>query len=189
MSEQSTGAGTVVGDKVDQAKEVVSAQTHEATERGRGMLQEQLDQRSTWLGEQTRSVSQTLRHVADQSRTEGNHQQARMADLAADRGERVGGFLIDADGERMLSEAEDFAQRQPWALAAAGLALGFVLARALKASSGTRYQRRTSLPTYSTAYPTQPGYDRPAPQFQTAGSERPFGNGETTDAIDVGARR
>jgi ElaB/YqjD/DUF883 family membrane-anchored ribosome-binding protein len=189
MSEQSGGMGAAVGDKVEQAKDVVSAQTTEAAERGRGLVQEQLDQRSTQLGEQTRSASQTLRRVAEQSRTEGNAQQARMAEMAADRGERVSAFLVDADGERMLNEAEDFARRQPWALAGAGLTLGFVLARALKASSSNRYQRRSAEfePSYSTAYSAGLGSQRAYPDAEPA--RLPVADDEATTRIDVGAVR
>jgi ElaB/YqjD/DUF883 family membrane-anchored ribosome-binding protein len=164
---------------------VVSAQTSEATERGRGMVRDQLDQRSTALGEQIGSASRTIRQVADQSRAQGNSQQARMAEMAADRSEQLGTFLREADGERMLEEAEDFARRQPWVIAGAGLAIGLLLARSLKASSSVRYQRRSgSQPSYATAYSSQ-SFDRPA---EPAYGQRPYGNGEAeTTRMDIGA--
>jgi ElaB/YqjD/DUF883 family membrane-anchored ribosome-binding protein len=183
MSEQSTGGGAAVGDKVEQAKSALSDQTDAAAERGRGMVEEQLDRRSTQVGERVQSASQTLRQVAQQSRAEGNDQQARMADMAADRSERVSAFLIETDGARMVSEAEDFARRQPWVLAAAGVALGFALARALKVSSTERYQSRPAYqPRYSTVYSTQAGSEPPRPAFE---QERLRGNGEPTTPMST----
>jgi ElaB/YqjD/DUF883 family membrane-anchored ribosome-binding protein len=187
MSGHAGGDGSAVGDKVDQAKEVVSAQATEAAERGRGLVQDQLDHRSSQLGEQVGSASQTFRQVAEQSRVQGNQQQARMAEMAADRSERLGSFLREADGERMLSEVEEFARRQPWVIAGAGLAIGFVLARALKASSSDRYQRRSAprAGSYETAYSAQSAVDRPSrPQRWDEG------NGEAaTTSIEIGSSR
>jgi ElaB/YqjD/DUF883 family membrane-anchored ribosome-binding protein len=192
MSEQLEGSGgSAVGEKVDQAKDVVSAQATEVAEHGRGMVREQLSQRSTELGDRVGSASQTLRRVAEQSRVDGNDQQARLAEQAADRGERLSAYLTRADGEQMLAEAEDFARRQPWVIAGAGLAVGLVVARALKASSGTRYQQR-----YVTAYSAQSTYPRrheagqaPQPAYVESPS-RSFGSGEgDTAEMDIGASR
>ena len=95
----------------------MSAQATEVAEHGRGMVQEQLSQRSTELGDRVGSASQTLRRVAEQSRVDGNDQQARLVEQAADRGERLSAYLTRADGGQMLAEAEDFARRQPWVIA------------------------------------------------------------------------
>jgi ElaB/YqjD/DUF883 family membrane-anchored ribosome-binding protein len=156
MSEQWEGnSGSAVGEKVDQARDIVSAQATDVAERGRGIVQEQLSERSTQLGDQVGSASTTLRRVAEQSRIDGDEQQALLAQQAADRGERLSAYLREADGQRMLTEAEDFARRQPWVIAAAGFAVGLGVARALKASSRTRYERR-----YVTAYSAQSTYPR-----------------------------
>jgi ElaB/YqjD/DUF883 family membrane-anchored ribosome-binding protein len=195
MSGQPGDGGSAVGEKVEQAKDVVSAQATTAAERGRGVVGEQLDQRSTQLGEQVGSASQTFRQVAEQSRAQGNQQQARMAEMAADRTDRFGAFLREADGERMLSEAEDFARRQPWVIAGAGLAIGFIVARALKASSGDRYQRRsaTQFGTYQTAYSGQSAYggrSGSSEQFTDRPPRWDEGNGEAaTTRVDIGSTR
>ena len=63
-----------------------------------------------------------------------------MAEQVADRAESFGSYLRDADGERLLRDVEDVARRQPWLVAAGGLALGFAASRFLKASSSRRYQ-------------------------------------------------
>jgi hypothetical protein len=63
-----------------------------------------------------------------------------VAEQVADRAESFGSYLRDADGERLLRDVEDVARRQPWLIAAGGLALGFAASRFLKASSSRRYQ-------------------------------------------------
>jgi hypothetical protein len=78
--------------------------------------------------------------VGEELRKQGKDTPARLAEQAADRTERVGSYLRDSDSDRILNDVEDFARRQPWAVVAGGLALGFVASRFLKASSGDRYR-------------------------------------------------
>ena len=84
--------------------------------------------------------------MADELRKQGNDAPARYAEQAADRVEQVGTWLRDSDGDRILGDVEDFARRNPWGVAAAGLALGFAAARLLKASSAERYGRASAEP-------------------------------------------
>jgi hypothetical protein len=65
-------------------------------------------------------------------------------DQAADRAERLGGYLQNSDGDQILRDVEDFGRRNPWAVAAGGLLLGFAASRLLKASSSQRYQSSQS---------------------------------------------
>jgi hypothetical protein len=123
---------------MDQATDVISARTGDAVEQGRGVVQRQVGQRSAQLGDQIGAASHTIRQVANQARLEGNDQQARIAEEAAKRAERVSNYLGDVDPERLMGDAEDFARRQPWLVAGVGLIAGFVVARSLKASSGRR---------------------------------------------------
>jgi ElaB/YqjD/DUF883 family membrane-anchored ribosome-binding protein len=131
-----------VSDVVDTAREKTADQAGQVVERGRGMMREQLDERTTQIGNQVGSASETLRQVADQARTQGNHQQARLAEQAADRSERISSYLIEADGDTIIDEIEELARRQPWLVAGAGILIGFAIARALKTSSGQRYEDR-----------------------------------------------
>jgi ElaB/YqjD/DUF883 family membrane-anchored ribosome-binding protein len=192
MSDQAADGTSAVEEKVDQAKEVVSAQASQAAERSRGMVQGQLDQRSTQVGQQVGSASSVLRRAAEQSRLEGNDQQARVAEQIADRGDRVSAYLIDADGRQLLEEAEDFARRQPWVVAGAGALIGFALARALKASSSDRYhvrsQARYGHEHYQTVYSAQASRAEHVPGQLPADSERMphAGNAQT---IAVGAQQ
>jgi hypothetical protein len=89
--------------------------------------------------------------VSEHLREQGKDQPANLAKQAADRAERLGGYLRDNDADRILGDVEDFGRRQPWAVIAGGVAVGFLASRFLKASSTRRYdqrsQQRPPLPT------------------------------------------
>ena len=115
----------------------------EGVGQARDKVREQVDQRSTQAGEQVRSAAGDVRTVADELRKQGKDAPARYAEQAADRAERLGGYLHDADGDQILRDVEDYARRNPWAVVAGGVALGFMASRLLKASSGERYRQST----------------------------------------------
>ena len=81
-----------------------------------------------------------VRSVGEELRKQGKDGPAKVADQAAERADKLGGYLQDADAERILRDVEDFARRQPWAVVAGGLAVGFLASRFLKASSQQRYR-------------------------------------------------
>jgi ElaB/YqjD/DUF883 family membrane-anchored ribosome-binding protein len=119
-------------------------QAQEAAGQAKNRLREQVDQRSTRAGETVSSAAQDARTVGEELRKQGKDQPARLADQAAERVERVGSYLQQSDADRILRDVEDFGRRQPWAIAAAGIALGFVASRFLRASSSERYRTSTS---------------------------------------------
>jgi len=151
----STGTAGEAGDgptgqAQQKAQEVASQaqdKAREAAGQARGRVREQVDQRSTQLGEQVNSNASEARSVAEELRNQGKDAPARYVEQAADRAERVGGYLQNSDGDTILRDIEDFGRRNPWAIAAGGLALGFVASRMLKASSSQRY--RSSQPDYA----------------------------------------
>ena len=132
----------------EQAKEQVKQQADQARQQARAAggqakarLREQVDQRSTQVGERVGSTAQDVRSVADELRNQGKDQPAKLAEQAADRVDRVGGYLRESDADRILSDVEDFGRRNPWAVALGGLALGLAASRFLKASSTRRYEQ------------------------------------------------
>ena len=148
MTDSSYGSTAVTGgstteqvkEQVRDTAEVAQENAHGALGQARGRLRDQVDQRSTQAGDQIHSTAQDVRNVAEQLRGQGKDAPARVAEQVADRAESFGTYLRDADGERLLRDVEDFARRQPWLVAAGGLALGFAASRFLKASSSRRYQ-------------------------------------------------
>jgi ElaB/YqjD/DUF883 family membrane-anchored ribosome-binding protein len=115
----------------------------EAAQQAKGRLREQVDQRSTQAGQQLGSAADDVRSVAQELRTQGKDTPARYAEQAADKAHQVAQRLEDASGDELLRDVEDFARRNPWAIAAGGLVLGLAASRMLKASSSERY--RTSI--------------------------------------------
>src|SRR5918994_3020223 len=123
-----------------QAKEKVQETAQQAAGQARGQLRRQVDERSTQAGEQVNSTAADVRSVAQQLREQGKEQPAKIAEQAADRAERLGSYLTQSDGERILRDVEDFGRKQPWAVVFGGLAAGFLASRFLKASSSRRAQ-------------------------------------------------
>jgi hypothetical protein len=121
--------------RTEQAKE----KAQEAAGQAKGALRSQVDQRSTQAGDRVTGVASDVRSVSEQLREQGKEQPAKLAEQAADRAERLGGYLRDSDADRILGDVEDFGRRQPWAVVVGGLALGLVASRFLKASSTRRY--------------------------------------------------
>jgi len=147
------------GSTTEQVKDQVREQAQAAQERARGAagqtrsrLRDQVDQRSTRAGERLAGTAADVRSVAEELRRQDKDTPARLAEQAAGQTDRVADYLKGASGERLLRDVEDFARRQPWVVAAGGLALGFTASRFLKASSSRRYQAaQTSYPTYEEA--------------------------------------
>jgi hypothetical protein len=145
---QGSGEQGTAGQAQDKAKEVASQaqdKAREAAGQARGRVREQVDQRSTELGQRIGSNAGDARSVADELRKQGKDGPARYVEQAADRAERLGGYLEEKDGDSILNDVEDFARRNPWALAAGGLLIGFAASRMLKASSGERYRTGQSI--------------------------------------------
>jgi hypothetical protein len=127
----------------------VADQAQEGAGQARERVRAQVDQRSTEAGERVRSAAGDVRSVAGELRKQGKDAPARYAEQAADRADRLGGYLRDSDGDQILRDVEGFARRKPWAVMAGGLVLGFTASRLLKASSAERYRessRQSALP-------------------------------------------
>jgi hypothetical protein len=159
-----TEAGSTAGQAKEQVKErteQVKQQAQQAGGQAKDRLREQVDQRSTQAGERVEATAQDVRSVAEELRKQGKDQPAKLAEQAADRVERVGGYLKEADADRILGDIEDFGRQKPWAIALGGLALGFAASRFLKASSGRRYHELQHDPSYtprrSVSTPTSAG--------------------------------
>jgi hypothetical protein len=135
------------GSTAEQAKEAAQHATEQAkdaaqqaTEQARGRVRDEVDRRSTAAGEQATSMADAIRQASQQLRQQGNEQAAKPLDQAAERVQSAGQWLRDSDGDAILRDAEDFGRRNPLAVAAGGLAVGFALSRLLKASSRERYR-------------------------------------------------
>jgi len=141
MAQTATGStASQAQEKAQQAADQAREKAQEGAEKARQGLRGQVEQRSTQAGQQVRSQSDDIRTVAQQLREQGKDGPAKLADQAADRAERLGGYLESSDADRIIHDVEDFARRNPWAIALGGLAVGFAASRMLKASSSDRYR-------------------------------------------------
>ena len=131
-------------------------------------LKEQVDERSTQAGQQVNTVADDVRTVAGELRNQGKDKPAQYAEQAAERVQSVGQWLERSDGDQIVRDVENFARRNPWAVAAGGVVLGLAASRFLKASSSERY--RASVSNGNGATPT------PAPT-PTVQPDREFGGG------------
>jgi hypothetical protein len=117
-------------------------QVQDVAGRAQGRLQEQIGSRTTQAGEAVTSTASDLRSIAEELRNRDQETPAKLAEQVAEGAERLGSYLRDADGEKLMSDFEDLARRQPWAFVAGGIALGFVVSRFVKASGDRRFRSR-----------------------------------------------
>jgi len=124
---------------MDQAKQSAK----EAAGQAKGFARRQWDTRNGDWGNRIQSVSEDLRSAGVHMRDRGNDAGANLIDTVAERTERLGHYVKQADSERLLDDIESFGRRQPWAIATVGLLLGFAASRLIKTSSSRRYSRRS----------------------------------------------
>jgi hypothetical protein len=145
-------AGASSGAVMEQAKEQmqdVAQRAQDVAGDARVKVRDQIDQRSTQVGDQVASSAVALRAGADELLKQGNQSAADAAHRAAEQAERLGAYLREADANRILADVEDVARRNPWAVVVGGVVAGAAAARFLKASSSRRYEGTTRVgPTY-----------------------------------------
>ncbi|HMJ34227.1 MAG TPA: hypothetical protein VK501_09935 [Baekduia sp.] len=135
---------TSTSDQVKDRAAGVAGQAQEKAQQAAGQARDQvrtqIDQRSTDAGRRVSEQGGDLRAVGEQLRQQGKEGPAKLADQAAGHVEKAGRWLTDSDADQILHDVEDAARKNPWAVVAGGLALGFAASRFLKASSGDRYR-------------------------------------------------
>lgn len=113
---------------------------NDAVAQSRSFISDQLDSRSTQLGEKVSSTADDLRRIANDLRnSETVSGAANIATRGADAFDRAGTYLQQADGDQLISDLESFARERPWMMALGALAAGFAASRVLKTSSARRY--------------------------------------------------
>ncbi|MGF1645720.1 MAG: hypothetical protein ACFCVF_02185 [Kineosporiaceae bacterium] len=136
MTAQSGSGGGVTEQVRERAGDTVS----QARDQGREAVEGQVDTRSTQAGQRLGDVADQAHEVSSTLRDQGNDTVARLVDTAAQYTDRAAGYLRDSSATTILDDLEDLVRKQPWAVAAGGLVLGFAAARVLRASrsSGDR---------------------------------------------------
>ena len=126
--------------------ETVSEQATKAKDQGRRELRDQLDERTTQVGHQARSLAETLRRSGAETKAQGPDEAGveRITSGVADRLERAGSYLERANGDEMLRDAEQFVRTRPWVVAGAAAAAGLLASRIFTASSERRYDESSN---------------------------------------------
>jgi hypothetical protein len=154
-AQSSTSTAGQVKERLGEGAQQIQEKASDAKARTRERVREQIDARSTQTGEQMTSTAGALRQTAQQLRGEQQEPQAKILDQVADRTERLGRYLTETDGDRLLRDIERIARRRPWVIAGGGAVLGFLVARFTKASSARRYEADGG-GSYATAPPALP---------------------------------
>jgi hypothetical protein len=144
MESSQSGIGAQAQEKAQQVAEQTKENAQQAAGLAKSQVRSQIDQRSVEAGERLSSQASDIRTVARQLREQGKDQPARLAEMAAERADSLGGYLKESDADRILRDVEDFGRRQPMAVLLGGLAVGFAASRLLKASSRQRFEQRGS---------------------------------------------
>jgi hypothetical protein len=140
MEGQREGMSAELREQSARAGEAVQQKAVELKNEGRQSLTQQLDERTTQVGGQARTFAETLRKSGRELESQQQNRPAsKVAVGVADRLERVGGYLEQAQGDDLLRDVERFARERPWLVAGAAAAAGFAASRLLKASSERRY--------------------------------------------------
>ncbi|MCW3049963.1 MAG: hypothetical protein JWO74_4247 [Solirubrobacterales bacterium] len=171
---QATGAAGHAQETAHEVAGQAKEQARQVAGQARVRVREQVDRRSAQAGQQVSSQANDLRSVGDELRRQGKDGPAKLADQVAERTERLGQWLTRSDADAILDDVEDLGRRNPWALVAGGMALGFAASRFLKASSTQRYEARgpsrtagtparTLVPPATATPPVPPAQAMPVP--------------------------
>lgn len=118
-------------------------------DKAKGVIIDQVDRRTTNLGNVVSGHVSNLRQMGSSLRTDGQDATASLVDMAADRLNRVATYLTQTDGDRIIHDLENVARRQPVVMAAAGLLFGLTAARLLKTGAAQRYRAYVDADTTS----------------------------------------
>jgi len=186
----SAGAGSAVGDQsaTEQAKEKVAEVASQAQDTVRGAVGDQVDQRSDQAAEKVESVADDVRAVSESLEDRGQDAAARIVEQGADYAQQLSDYLRRSGSDQILGDVESFARRQPWAVAAGGLLIGFAASRVLRASaaSSTSGSRETgSYPSGGAPGDTYAGSDAYLPVVP-AGDPYATGTGTYPGGVSPG---
>lgn len=130
----------------EEAKEKVKEKGQELKTQTTGRVRQEVEDRTSAASEQVQSLAQTLRRTASELRAQGQEGQGALLDQLAIRAEQLGGYLTQADADRLAEDAKqyasrgvEFARQQKWLIAPVGLGLGLFAARTLggRSSNGS----------------------------------------------------
>lgn len=122
-----------------------SSVAEQAVQQSRTFLDRQAYALTSKLAERVTAVSGDLRAIGDQlTDSQSGIPTSQFAGQAADYTDRIAQYLRDANGERLLTDAEELAERNPILAAGVAVVAGLMAARFLKTSARSRRFSRGS---------------------------------------------
>jgi ElaB/YqjD/DUF883 family membrane-anchored ribosome-binding protein len=143
MSEYQAGTPGSDGESsslVTQAHEKVQETAQQASSTAAKAMRERIETQAVQAAAELRSVAASMRRSGHALHADGSESSAKIVDSVVDRMESLAGYLGQASGDRMLHDVESFGRRKPWAMIGAGVGLGVLASRFVKASSRERYE-------------------------------------------------
>jgi ElaB/YqjD/DUF883 family membrane-anchored ribosome-binding protein len=126
----------------EEQKAQVSQKADQLTGQVSNQISSQIGKRAGDVGQQASTMAQALHTTGSQLEEQGQPGPGKVVHMAADRADQFGRYMSTSDPQQILSDVEDLCRQQPWLVIGGGLALGFLGARFLKASSARRYGAR-----------------------------------------------
>jgi len=172
---EAAGKAEEVSAKVQEAVQEKAGEAKGAVSRA---VSQQVETTSTQAASQLRDVSGAFRQTSSELRVQGKDQPAMVVEAVSDRTDQLARYLSESSSSKILDDLERLGRTRPWVAIAGGLAVGFVGARLLKASSQRRFQDYHM--QYQASYPlhaAQPTADTTpmAPATQGGGAEHGVG--------------
>ncbi len=125
MESGSSGGGFDAGQAIDRGRKV-----------GKQLINHQIDQRSSQMGQQISQTAQTIRDVGSDLEKRGQGKYVReIAGVVAKYVGRLGSYLEESDPTTLGRDFETLARRQPVLVGAMALVGGFVASRILRVST------------------------------------------------------
>lgn len=118
------------GEAAHQAKE----QTRQAAEQAKGEARSMAEERKSQVTSEINNIAQAFRNSGQQLRSQNEEPVARYATQIADRLENTSSYLNQHTVDDILSDAEDFARRQPELFLGSAFGLGLLVSRFFKSS-------------------------------------------------------
>jgi hypothetical protein len=158
-----TGSGSAQASQVaDQVKQSASDVTEQAKQTATSQIAVRKDQAAQGLS----AVSSSMRQMGDNLRqNDQTSSYAQYVDQAAQQVERFSGYLQHHDAREIMTDAEDWARRNPALVLGGAFALGLLASRFLKSGMGGQSQSSRSW---------QSGQSRQSGQYRF--TNRPYWN-------------
>jgi ElaB/YqjD/DUF883 family membrane-anchored ribosome-binding protein len=134
---EAAGKAEEVTAKVQEAVQEKAGEAKGAVSRA---VSQRVETTSSQAASQLHDVSSAFRQSSGELREQGKEQPAKVVEAVSDRTDQLARYLSESSSSQILDDLERLGRARPWLAIAGGLAVGFLGARLLKASSQRRFE-------------------------------------------------